>query len=225
MTITTRWWWIRHAPVENPEHRLYGQEDLAAVIDDHPAYDRLAAILPREAVWVASHLKRTHQTALAIHARMARANTAASPALKVVPDLAEQFFGAWQGLTPGELRARLGPDFLALWTAPGQARPPGGESFAEVIGRVGGAIEQETRAHAGRDIVAFAHGGSIRAALAIALGLSADRAVSFRIENLSLTRIDHILPGDDPPIGSAWPWRIEGVNHLPEADLPETKRG
>jgi hypothetical protein len=24
----TRWWWVRHAPVPNPERRCYGQSDM-----------------------------------------------------------------------------------------------------------------------------------------------------------------------------------------------------
>ena len=28
--VETRWWWVRHAPVRNPEKRCYGQKDMDA---------------------------------------------------------------------------------------------------------------------------------------------------------------------------------------------------
>ncbi len=94
-----------------------------------------------------------------------------------------------------------------FWLTPADHAPPGGESFAAVIERVRPVVERLTAAHAGRDIVAVAHGGSIRAALALALGLGAEGALAFRIEHLSLTRIDHAAgpgPGGD--------WRVGSVN-------------
>jgi len=69
-----------------------------------------------------------------------------------------------------------------------------------------------TAAYRGRDIVAVAHGGSIRAALAVALGIEAERALAFSIDNCSLTRLDHIAgPGAD----DEGQWRINAVNLHP----------
>jgi alpha-ribazole phosphatase len=36
------------------------------------------------------------------------------------------------------------------------------------------------------------HSGTVRAALAIALGIAPESALSFRVDPLSLTRIDHV---------------------------------
>ena len=56
------------------------------------------------------------------------------------------------------------------------------------------------------------HGGSIRAALAVALGIEAERALAFTIDNCSLTRLDHIAgPGAD----DEGQWRINAVNLHP----------
>ena len=41
----TRWWWIRHAPVFNPEIRIYGQRDLPADTSDEAANAAVAAML------------------------------------------------------------------------------------------------------------------------------------------------------------------------------------
>ena len=52
--------------------------------------------------------------------------------------------------------------------------------------RTAAAIERLGETLLGRDIVAVAHGGSIRAAVALALGLSPPQAMAIVIDNLSL---------------------------------------
>jgi alpha-ribazole phosphatase len=52
------------------------------------------------------------------------------------------------------------------------------------------------------DIVLIVHSGTIRAALAIALDLPAERALSFVVDPLSLTRVDRLEDS----------WRIICVN-------------
>ena len=64
--------------------------------------------------------------------------------------------------------------------------------------------------HAGRDIIAVTHGGTIRAALAEALDLDPERALAFTIDNLSLTRIDRF---DGPELGHGW--RVVTANQPP----------
>ncbi len=209
----TRWWWIRHAPVTGHGGRIYGQEDYPADLSDAAIFDALAALLPAEPVWVTSHLRRTRDTAATITAIRARIE---APDCLIEPDIAEQHVGAWHGLTHDELNARrgVGADDFGLW--PASERPPDGESFLDVMARVGAAVARLTAAHRGRDIVAVAHGGSIRAAIAIALGIEAERVMSFAIDNCSLTRLDHIHDG-----GAAGRertcWRIVAVNQPPIA--------
>ena len=65
MSIVTRWWWIRHAPVPDGG-RIYGQSDLDCDCGDVEIFRMLARELPRDAVWVTSNLVRTRQTAAAI---------------------------------------------------------------------------------------------------------------------------------------------------------------
>lgn len=210
MSKATRWWWIRHGPVHNPKRCLYGQDDLECHFPDAQAVAALADTLPDNAVWVTSHLKRTHQTAHAL-AGVLRERGKQAPRPAAHADLAEQHFGDWQGLTFSELNA-LGAAFDRLWSEPGETCPPGGESFANVIARVGARIQQVTEANAGGDIVAVAHGGTIRAALALALGLDPHAALGFRIDTLSLTRIDFVPLDSDRSPGALTRWRVEGVN-------------
>lgn len=215
----TRWWWIRHAPVTAHGGCIYGQEDYPADTADGDSFSRLASHLPAEPVWVTSHLRRTHETAAAILAARDLAIGDRPPWL-VEPDIAEQHVGDWHGLTHDELSLRRGVDQdpFALW--PASERPPGGESFLDVMARVDAAVARLTAAYCGRDIVAIAHGGSIRAALAIALGIDGERVMSFAIDNCSITRIDHISDiGDAGRERSCW--RIVAVNQLPRtATLP-----
>jgi len=208
----TRWWWIRHAPVTGHRGRIYGQEDYPADLSDTTIFAALAGILPADPVWVTSHLRRTRDTAAAI---VAARTGAPAPNCLTEPDIAEQHVGAWHGLTYDELNALrgVGADDLGLW--PASERAPDGESFLDVMARVGAAVTRLTAAHRGRDIVAVAHGGPIRAALAIALGIEAERAMSFAIDNCSLTRLDHIHDGKGDR-GRAC-WRVVAVNLPPNA--------
>ena len=207
MTEITRWWWVRHAPVVGHEGRIYGASDVPADVSDGNGFRTLAARLPENAVWVTSHLSRARDTAEAIAAAGLEIGE-----VSVERDLSEQNFGDWQGRTYAELEADLTVlENHKFWIAPARHRPPGGESFVEVFDRVAAVIERLTAAHAGRDIVAVAHGGSIRAALAHALGLDPDRALGFATENLSTTRIDHL---SGPGLGGNW--RVAFVNRCPE---------
>jgi broad specificity phosphatase PhoE len=220
----TRWWWIRHAPVAGHDGRtIYGQDDLPADCSDLACFTALAGALPADALWVTSNLGRARQTAAAIHAAAGRE----APDFLVEPDFAEQHFGAWQGRTHADLAEMRDGHWHRFWLAPAEMAPPGGESFAAVADRVGRAVDRLTAAHAGRDIVAVAHGGSIRAALGMALGLLPDRALGFVIDNCSLTRIDHIegaLSSLEPDRLKSWRvvrinerqgWQVVQANSLP----------
>jgi alpha-ribazole phosphatase len=195
----TRWWWLRHAPVPDPENRICGRLDPPCDLSDHERLAALAAILPAKAVMVDSGLLRCGQTLGAIEA----AGLAAAPAL-IEPDLQEQDFGHWQGRRWAELDAVADPLVRAFWQDPAGVAPPGGESFAALIARVQPVIQRLGHQFEGRDIVVIAHAGTIRAALAIALGLAPRAALSFVIDPLSLTRLDAVGEG----------WRVAGVNWL-----------
>src|SRR3546814_2781086 len=135
--------------------------------------------------------------------------------------LAEQNFGRWQGRSYEALAAEDSEAWRHFWLAPAAEVPPGGESFATLSGRVAAAIETLTRQHAGRDIVCIGHGGTIRAALAHALAVPPEQALSFAIDTCSLTRLDHFA--DDaqstrPEERLSGSWRITVVNAC--AQLP-----
>ncbi len=206
MTVTTRWWIIRHAPVINHGGRVYGHTDVDADTTDVPGFRALAKVLPARPVYLVTPLKRTMQTLAALVAAQGDCSGTVSPIIEA--DLMEQNFGAWQGLTHAEIHEQRGAEAHRFWLSPASERPENGESFVEVVERVNAALTILSEEHAGRDIVAVLHGGVIRAALAVALGIEAEAALRFSVHNLSLTRLTHYAPGD----GSPPAWGVETVN-------------
>lgn len=209
--LITRWWLVRHAPVMDAKSgRLSGQADIAADVSDRERIEAVAARLPRGAVWITSHLQRTRQTAEALWAAGAER---VEP--EIDQDMAEQAFGAWTGLTWAEIGKK--PDAEDFWNAPAVTAPPANddftaESFADVCARVAQRLETWTEQYGGRDIVCVAHAGSIRAAVAHALGLSADQALALDVQNTGLSRLDHISSGLRTKRGGSW--RVVALNQI-----------
>ncbi len=195
----TRWFWVRHAPAIDPEGRLYGQRDVDCDCSDAAAFAGLARMLPKDAFWLATPLSRTTKTAAAI-----RAAGLDAPEPVIEPLLMEQNFGDWQGQIRSEVTKHR------LWIAAPYTRAPGGESFVDVYARCRTAIERWTEECKGHDIVAVAHGGTIRSALGVALSLPPEIALAFSTENLSLTIIEHFETD-----ARAHDWRVAAVNRLP----------
>jgi alpha-ribazole phosphatase len=201
--VTTRWWWVRHAPVREDNGCIYGQSDLNCDTSDRVVFEAVGKILPRNAVWYASNLKRTHQTAEAIWA-------AGFPKPASMPQeqaFAEQHLGELQGMNRKTFVASLPPDRHWLTTVDDPA--PGGESFRNLYDRTCGAIARITREQAGKDVIAVTHGGTIRAAIALALGGDPEKGLAFDVDNCSVTRLDHLA------IGSGAVWRLPMVNQQP----------
>ncbi len=201
---TTRWWWIRHAPVTHLNGMIYGDSDPDADTGDQHKFETVARCLPEKAVWLVTNLKRTRQTAAAI----AAAGYSLPDPLHEEKRLREQSFGTWHGMSHADHNQTRTDPFIGIWNCAPDEVPPGGESFVQLMARVGEAIEDYSQRYRGQDIVCVAHGGSIRAALALALRLQPADALAFTIDNVSITRIHHrhntntIAPG----------WRVVGVN-------------
>ena len=204
--VRTRWWWIRHAPVRVDEGRIYGQRDLPCDCSDVRVFSALAALLPRKAVWITSHLARTRQTAQAI---LAAGDFEAPQEILQDKDLAEQHLGDWQGLDRRTFLMNRKQEPDSFWYAAADERAPNGESFLDLVARVDAAIARANEAHQGGDIIAVVHGGTIRAALVIALGLPPRGGFAFTIDNCSLTRLDHYQGRQ----GAGW--RVPMVNQHP----------
>jgi len=151
---------------------------------------------------------------------------------------AEQHLGQWQGMNRAAFLASR--PVGSHWFADIDEPAPGGESFMDLYRRVKAAIEHINVEAAGKDVIAVAHGGTIKAAVGLALGGEPAKGLAFDIDNCSVTRLDH-LAGDGHtswrlPMVNQQPW-IADIRHsamhqpagpkscrkpsLPEAGLPE----
>ena len=201
--VVTRWWWVRHAPVRSDGGNIYGQFDIECDTGDREVFEAVAKILPRAAAWYSSNLQRTHQTAEAIWATgfpkpASMAHEAA---------FAEQNLGKWQGMNRAAFLASRPPG--SHWFAAIDEPAPGGESFMDLYNRTCNAIQRITASEAGRDVIAVGHGGTIKAAVGLALGGLPERGLAFDIDNCSVTRLDHFAAGDRSV------WRLPMVNQQP----------
>src|SRR5260370_38346820 len=186
--VATRWWWVRAAPVREDNGCIYGQKDLGCDTSDRVVFAAVGKILPRDAVWYASNLKRTHQTAEAIWS----AGFPKPATMRHEASFAEQHLGEWQGLNRAAFFASRPIEVGSYWFAPIDDPAPGGESFMDLYNRVRAAIERINTEHAGKDVIAVAHGGTIKAAIGLALGNQPEKGLAFTIDNCSVTRLDHL---------------------------------
>lgn len=174
---------VRHAQTPwNAEYRFQGHADT-------PLNEAGRATIGP----VVEALRRWHPTA--IHTSdLVRAREMAEAAgsgldLEVTADegLRECSYGAWEGLTMAEIRARHG-DELERWLADVEGHPRGGgESLREMQERTWGTLERIALAHPGGRVAVFTHSGPIRGAVCRLFGLSMAERNRFMVDNASLT--------------------------------------
>ncbi|GLQ34997.1 phosphoglycerate mutase [Amylibacter marinus] len=191
----TNWWWVRHGPTHHAG--LVGWSDIAADLSDSDAIARLDAHLPDDALVVSSDLIRCVATADRLSGTRER--------LPHTSDLRELHFGDWELKGFGEVAAQDPEISRAYWEDPGDIAPPNGESWNEAAARIARAVARITAAHQGRNIVAVAHFGAILTQIQRATNIPAKSALGFKIDNLSVTRLEHLGQDD---------WRVHGVNHV-----------
>lgn len=175
-------WLVRHAPALS-DGRIAGRRDVDADCADSAQIAALAHHLTRLSgaeIW-ASPARRCQQTCAALNL---------TP--RLIPDLWEQDFGAWEDMPAAEIPdlGPLPPKDLA------RHRPPQGESFDDMCARVRPILET-----ARTPVIIIAHAGTARAALSMVVGAA---ALSFAIAPLSLTQMSR-TPGG---------WAVEGVNRV-----------
>jgi probable phosphoglycerate mutase len=129
-------------------------EDLARALRDR-----------KPASIVASPARRAMMTAEIVAARLG------VPCVQVDGRLVEIAYGAWEGLTQVEVKARW-PDQLRLWKrSPGTMRFPGGESLEEARERLLAFVAGSPVLKSARGpVLAVGHGGLIRLAMLEATG-------------------------------------------------------
>lgn len=102
-------------------------------------------------------------------------------------ELTECDVGQWEGLDWETIRRQDAESYERFMGGPGTFGYPGGESFADVHGRSGQAIEELMRAHEGGALLVVAHHVVARTYLAGLLGLSCDQARQIKLENCGVS--------------------------------------
>ncbi|MFF4790515.1 bifunctional RNase H/acid phosphatase [Streptomyces sp. NPDC001276] len=154
--------------------------------------EKVAAALARrgtiQAV-VSSPLARTRETAGVVAARLGLDVT-------VEEGLRETDFGAWEGLTFGEVRERY-PDDLNAWLASPDAEPTGGgESFEATAVRIAATRDKLVAAHAGRTVLLVTHVTPIKTFVQLALGAPPESLFRMELSAASLSAVAYYADGN-----------------------------
>ncbi|MFI1757093.1 bifunctional RNase H/acid phosphatase [Streptomyces sp. NPDC020571] len=137
---------------------------------------------------VASPLARTRETAGIVAARLGLEVT-------VEEGLRETDFGAWEGLTFGEVRDRYPAD-LDAWLASPDAEPTGGgESFAATGARIAVTRDKLVTAYAGRTVLLVSHVTPIKTFLRLALGAPPESLFRMELSAASLSAVAYYADG------------------------------
>lgn len=185
---------LRHGETPlTPQKRFSGSggSDPALSSVGREQAERVAASLARrgtiEAV-IASPLARTRETAGIVAARLGLE-------VSVEEGLRETDFGAWEGLTFGEVRERY-PDDLDAWLSSPDAEPTGGgESFAATGARVAATRDRLVAAHTGRTVLLVTHVTPIKTFVRLALGAPPESLFRMELSAASLSAVAHYADG------------------------------
>ncbi|RII17012.1 Phosphoserine phosphatase 1 [Streptomyces sp. YIM 130001] len=159
-----------------------GREQAERVADALVARGTIQAV-------VSSPLARCRQTAAAVAARTG---------LDVVtePGLRETDFGAWEGLTFGQV-SELHPDDLSAWLGSQDVAPTGGgESFATVARRVAEARDRIIERYAGRTVLVVSHVTPVKTLVRLALGAPPDSMFRMDLAAASLSAVAYYADGN-----------------------------
>ena len=186
---------LRHGETPlTPQKRFSGSGGTDPSLSDvgRDQAERVAESLARrgtiEAI-VASPLTRTRETAAAVAARLG---------LDVTIDdgLRETDFGAWEGLTFGEVRERY-PDDMNAWLTSPKAEPTGGgESFAATARRLAVTRDKLIAAHAGRTVLLVTHVTPIKTLIRLALGAPPESLFRMELSAASLSAVAYYADGN-----------------------------
>jgi probable phosphoglycerate mutase len=110
------------------------------------------------------------------------------------PGFAEMEFGAWDGMTFGEVRDRH-PDELEKWLGDLDLAAGGGESFREVEERVLAGLARVVERYAGRTVIVVSHVTPIKTLIAHAVGAPLTSLFRMELSTASVSVVSFY--GDD----------------------------
>jgi alpha-ribazole phosphatase len=115
------------------------------------------------------------------------------------PGFKEIRFGVWEGFTPEEIQQREGENYRRYRDDPEGYMPPGAETMAEFVARVGQTWESLIGAQQGRHVLLVCHAGVIRAVLGRVLGITPKNLFRIQIDYAALSRLK-IVAGQPPTL-------------------------
>ncbi|WP_405893468.1 bifunctional RNase H/acid phosphatase [Streptomyces sp. NBC_00104] len=186
---------LRHGETPlTPQKRFSGSGGSDPSLSDVGRYqaERVAAALAARGTIqdvVSSPLARCRETAGIVAARLGLAVT-------VEDGLRETDFGAWEGLSFGEVRERY-PDDMNAWLASPDAEPTGGgESFEAVARRVAATRDELVAAHRGRTVLLVTHVTPIKTLVRLALGAPPESLFRMELSAASLSALAYYADGN-----------------------------
>lgn len=186
---------LRHGETPlTPQKRFSGSGGSDPALSDvgREQAERVAAALARRGTVqdvVASPLARTRETAGIVAARLGLD-------VSVDEGLRETDFGAWEGLTFGEVRERY-PDDMNAWLADPEAEPTGGgESFAATAARIAATRDKLVAAYAGRTVLLVTHVTPIKTFVRLALGAPPESLFRMELSAASLSAVAYFADGN-----------------------------
>ncbi len=186
---------VRAGTATDAEDRCIGQTDLP-----------LSRSGMRECRLLMRQLRLSNPTVISSDLQRARNTAAMLSDAHVIeePRLRDMHFGEWEGATWAELEEQVGAPPLtdtSKWTT---IRPPGGESFADVVTRVSSWL-QALPVDDG-DFLVVAHAASIRAIAVLLLEIPPSRAFSLALDHTHVSIFDITARG-----ASLLQWNCRGV--------------
>ncbi|MEU2581937.1 bifunctional RNase H/acid phosphatase [Streptomyces avermitilis] len=138
---------------------------------------------------VSSPLARCRETAGIVAARL-------GIEVSLEEGLRETDFGAWEGLTFGEVRERH-PEDMNAWLADPEAEPTGGgESFAAVARRVAATRDKLLAAYAGRTVLLVSHVTPIKTLVRLALDAPPQSLFRMELSAASVSAVAYYADGN-----------------------------
>lgn len=172
------------------------QAELAA---DRLAKEEISAVY-------ASDLNRAFKTAQCIASKHNLGVTA-------IPELREINFGDWEGMTfegiSDPANSQWSEEMSKVFSHPGEAQIPGGETFHEVKERAMIALNKLVAAHPNQTIVVVSHGGTIRTVLCAILDIHLNNIWKIKQDNTAINMLEYY---DDEVFVSL----VNDVHHLNE---------
>ncbi|MFJ3858059.1 bifunctional RNase H/acid phosphatase [Streptomyces sp. NPDC090085] len=166
----------------DPELSPAGRRQAAAVAEALAARGTIQTV-------VSSPLRRCRETAAAVADRLGLAVT-------VEEGLREVDFGAWEGLTFGEVQERF-PDDLKAWLDSPKAAPTGGgESFMAATRRISATRDRLLAAHAGRTVLLVTHVTPVKILVRLALGAPPESLFRMELSAASLSAVSYYADGN-----------------------------